>query len=391
MNALENLTVARSLLVLDHCFWGLLVMRLKWIEEPLCPTLATDGVHLYYNPKYIDTLTIQELIGVEAHEVMHAAMGDIWRCGEKDINIWRIACDYVNNLILLDAGFTLPGSPLVNEAYADKSKEEVYQMLIKQNQSQGQSQGQSQNNDQNKDNDNKYDDPGKCGTFIKPSSSSSQQDETSKQTEVGWKAAVVQAAQLSKGDIPANLHRMVNDEILDPPLPWYVILRDFVEHTARNDYNWTRPNKRFLSSDIYLPGIISDELPSVVVAIDTSGSIDDETLQRFCSEASAILGCYKTHVHVLSCDAFVHSHVEYDTEDLPISRESMNITGGGGTDFQPVFREVDDKGITPSCLIYLTDLMGTFPNKEPSAYPTIWVSTDRNEKAPWGITIPMDI
>jgi predicted metal-dependent peptidase len=62
--------------------------------------------------------------------------------------------------------------------------------------------------------------------------------------------------------------------------------------------------------------------------------------------------------------------------------------GGGGTDFAPVFEYVEQQGLAPQALVFLTDLYGPFPEREPH-YPVIWVSTS-SQVAPFGETIPVD-
>ena len=49
--------------------------------------------------------------------------------------------------------------------------------------------------------------------------------------------------------------------------------------------------------------------------------------------------------------------------------------GGGGTRFEPVFDHIaaDTEHDTPECLIYLTDGLGSFPDREPD-YPVLWAS-----------------
>jgi len=396
MNALDEITKARSLLVLDHCFWGMLAMRLKMVESPECETAATDGEVMLFNPEYVATLSTQQLIGLEAHEVMHCAMGDIWRLDERDHLIWNMACDYVNNGLLLESKFTLPDGALVNSAYNNMAKEEVYNILYKMKGKggkqggqqggqpggkgkQGQGKGKPQ---QGQGQGGKHPDPGKCGTMFKPADSTK-----AKEAEVEWKTATAQAANVSQGTIPANLRRRITDEVLDPPLPWHVLLRDFVQRTARNDFNWSRPNRRYLSQGIILPGLLSDELPLVAIVGDTSGSTD-EYQQRFANEVSGVLSCFKTTVLFLQVDARIQGEPkEYKTEDLPIE---FTFHGGGGTDFRPAFDYIEKEGIEVACLIYLTDLYGTFPKNEPT-YPVMWVSVTKDKKAPWGETIPMTI
>jgi predicted metal-dependent peptidase len=367
---LYKLTKSRSQLILDHCFWGVLAIRLKLREDTSCDTAATDGETLLYNPKYINGLTPKEITGLEAHEVMHCAMGDIWRLDNRNPFIWNMACDFVNNIILTEAKFTLPKGALYDLTYRGMSKEEVYNILMnlpRQLQGQGVS-GQ------------KHKDPGKCGSMFKPADPTK-----AKQAEVEWKLATVQAANMSQGTIPASLRQRISDEVVDPPLPWYILLRDFVQRTARNDYNWNRPSRRHLFRNIILPSLINDELPMSVVVVDTSASTH-AYLSRFANEASGVLGSFNTTILVMYCDARAYPPIEYKTEDLPIKLEPQ---GGGGTDFRPPFDYIEKEGITPACLIYLTDMYGTFPQNEPE-YPVMWVSVSKDEKAPWGETVLMD-
>jgi predicted metal-dependent peptidase len=64
------------------------------------------------------------------------------------------------------------------------------------------------------------------------------------------------------------------------------------------------------------------------------------------------------------------------------------LCGGGGTDFCPPFQYVQDQGIRPECLVYLTDLYGPFPAAP--EYPTLWCSTT-SQVAPFGTTIEIEV
>ena len=157
-----------------------------------------------------------------------------------------------------------------------------------------------------------------------------------------------------------------------------------VEMSARNDYNWTRPNRRYISSGIILPSLISEELPEVVIAVDTSCSITEKQLSTFASEASAVLGAYETTIRVIYCDARVRGEKVFTRADLPLELE---LRGGGGTKFEPVFEHITENQYTPSCLIYFTDLAGSFPEHEPD-YPVMWLvpkpRDDQERTVPFG-------
>ena len=137
MNALngvkERLVAARATLVLDHPFFGALALRMDIQEETRgrTSTMATDGRSVFYQKGYVEGCSNQELVGLLAHEVMHPAMQHHTRRGDRDPRLWNEAADYAINPILTDAGFVLPGAPLLNREYCGMTAEQIYEALQK--------------------------------------------------------------------------------------------------------------------------------------------------------------------------------------------------------------------------------------------------------------------
>nr|MBL0700358.1 hypothetical protein [Desulfobacterales bacterium] len=127
-----------------------------------------------------------------------------------------------------------------------------------------------------------------------------------------------------------------------------------------------------------LPSLRSDDLPEVVIAVDTSGSISQVELDQFAAELSAILEFCAMTVHLLYCDMRVIRAETFQRQDLPIS---IAPGGGGGTDFRPAFEWVEQQNISPRCLIYLTDLECTRFPEEPF-YPVLWARIGSAGKQP---------
>jgi predicted metal-dependent peptidase len=110
-----------------------------------------------------------------------------------------------------------------------------------------------------------------------------------------------------------------------------------------------------------------------------------EQLGLFEAEIRSILeGQRPSLVHVLYFDTEVHKAEVYQAGQ-PIA---LTPVGGGGTNFAPCFRWLDERGIVPQTLVFLTDLCGAFP-KEAPAYPVLWASTE-SRRAPFGQVIPME-
>jgi predicted metal-dependent peptidase len=362
----NKLTKARTQLVLDHPFFGSLALRLKLVEDESVDSAYTDGVVIGYNPAFIDRLTLPETKWLIAHEVMHIALMHHTRRKSRDIKRWNKAADYIVNLVLHDAGFTHPQGILFNPSFAGKSAEDIYALLPEE---------QSDGDEGIGDN---YGEVRDAPDGVDP-----------KQAEAQVRVQMAQALQQAKlrGNIPGCVARLVQ-EILYPPLDWREILRHFVEEATRSDYSWLNPSRRYAYQGIVLPSLNSKELGNIVIAVDTSGSIDMDALSRFAAEISAVLESYDTVIDVLCCDTKIRYHQQYGRQDLPLNIESK---GGGGTSFIPVFEWVEEQGVNPCCLIYLTDLeCSRFPINEPG-YPVLWVQTGNSGyPVPFGDVIRMN-
>ncbi len=336
----DQLTRARTQLILDHTFFGQLALRLPLVEKPGIPTAAVDGRHIYYNPDFMAKHSAAQTKTILAHEVMHCVFDHIGRRNDRNHRKWNQAGDYVINLALVDAGFEPVDGWLYNKAYAGMSSDEVYSLLP--------------------------------------------------DTEVNatdWKIATIQAANAARaeGKLPASLARFV-EALTEAKLDWRAMLRRFITETSKDDYSWQRPNRRFLEQGFILPTLYSESMGEIVVGIDTSGSISQEMLNVFGGEIKAIVQSSRpVKTHIVYCDAAVN-HVD---EFGPNDDLKFDMHGGGGTAFKPVFDYIAEKGIKPVCVVYLTDLYGDTTFAAPD-YPVMWGCTTE-QRAPWGETVPVEV
>lgn len=356
-----QLTRARTGLVLDAPFFGMLALRLQLVEEPKIPTAAVDGKHIFYNPEFIAKQSYEETKTLIGHEVMHCVFEHIGRRGDREPRRWNQAGDFVINDVLVDSGFTPIKGWLHNRAYAGMTTDHVYEMLPP--------------NDGN----------GGAGDPLDDCQDGAPDDATV--NNVDWKIATVQAAQAAQamGKLPGKLARFI-DELTNPKVDWRAMLQRFISETSKNDYSWQRPNERFLGQGFYLPTLHSETMGEIVVAIDTSGSIDQATLNAFGSEIKAIVQTSRpSKTIVIYCDSDVN-HVD---EFGPNDELHFEMHGGGGTAFKPVMDYVTENNITPVCLVYLTDLYGDHKFAAPD-YPVLWCCTT-DVVASFGETIPIEI
>ena len=200
-----------------------------------------------------------------------------------------------------------------------------------------------------------------------------------------WDIAVNQATTIAKhaGKVPAGLNRTL-EGAAEAAVDWRELLRRLWSETIPADYSWMRPNRRHLWTGLYLPGVVREGVGEVAIAVDCSGSVSARQLRLFEAEVRSILeGQRPERVYVLYFDAVVQKVETYEAGQ----RIDLNPVGGGGTEFGPCFEWLDDRGIRPQTLVFLTDLYGSFPPSAP-AYPVLWASTG-SRKAPFGEVIPM--
>jgi predicted metal-dependent peptidase len=380
--AAKALSLARCRLVLGKdaksAFFATLALRLKLEVKWEVDTLATDGKRLVFNPDFINRFALEEHIGLVAHEVMHNALAHHARRGQRDKARWNVAADLAVNPLLIDAGFILPkggcipGQGHYGKLPNGKSAEEYYALLP------GESRGENED-------EGPCPDPGGCGGVMDPGDGS---PAACKEAEAEAAVAVSQAERVAKqrGELPGGIARLV-EQVLEPKVDWREILRAFISRFARNDYSWAHPNRRFIHQGLYLPGLRSEELGDVVLAVDTSGSIGREELNRFAAEAEGILQAYDCALTILYHDASIQHVHTWGPTDGPLVLEPK---GGGGTDHQPVFEWIAEQGVDPACLVCLTDLASSFP-PEPPTYPVVWATVGAGtEKAPFGALVEIE-
>lgn len=128
-DALDAMSRARSRLLQSQPFWAVLALRLRLVTDSKCRTAWTDSVSLGFNPEWTSTLTRHHAEFVVAHEVAHNVLRHCTRRGSRDPKTWNEACDYVANLMLHEAGFSLLDGILFDRKFADMNTEQVYSAL----------------------------------------------------------------------------------------------------------------------------------------------------------------------------------------------------------------------------------------------------------------------
>lgn len=428
----NKLAAARTRLILDKPFLGALVLRLPLVaaDPKWCQGATTDAKKLYYNQDYINALDIQQTQFVLAKQALHCALSHFARRQHRIKHRWDLACDYAVNPLLINDGLKAPPETLVDDGYEGMTAEEIYHYigdldnedseLDKQSDdppddpensnpdNPGKDNQEKKNSDQNNSNqdisdqqlatdENHHqesqstsnisedgDNEELAGLAPQPAALTPQEQE---ELSVQWQQRLAGAAQsaMQAGKLGGAMARMVNF-MLQPKLPWRMLLARYMTASARDDYSYSRPSSRRGDPAIF-PSLRSSQI-NVAVGMDISGSVNDKEMNEFLSEIDAIKGNMRARITLLPCDASLAKGAPWIFEPWEEINLPETFTGGGGTDFSPVFEWLDTQDQNPDLLVYFTDCKGTFPKILPS-YPVIWLVKGK-DAPPWGQRVQLN-
>jgi len=406
----------------EHPFLATLSLYMDYQFTDRVEYFDTDGRKTRINPQYFGQLNADERIGTLLHVTLHSALLHPIRRGARESAIWNIAADIVANEIIAEGNFQPPPQTASEPRYAGLSVEQVYAKLLasatrlmsaageqgleqnttadggpKQFAALSQSQGEDDSEQDGQCSpsgawDSRQVDTVKAMQTLYPATSDLREPGREgrpnaraerKRLESYWKQAITRAhtvEQLSsktQGDLPAGLARAI-DQVLNPQLDWRTMLWRFM---AKTPCDYSGFDRRFVHQGLYLDHLEGESL-TVHIAIDTSGSIDENELAQFRAEVESIMRCYATiKGQLYFVDADVYG-------PYPMSRATRvaQAQGGGGTDFDVFFEQLESHRdpFEEALCIYLTDGFGEFPDSPPPL-SVLWVVTsDGRENFPFG-------
>jgi len=352
-------------------FSGLFMVGTVTVDETT-PTARTNGVNVSYGRAFVESLNDKQLAFLILHENMHKAYRhlQVWeKLWKKNPQLANMACDYVINLQIRDYDpsgndVEMPTDAngealgLIDEKYRGMDAHQVFLLLEKEQEQQGGSGGGGQGMDEH-DWENAQE-----GT-------PEEQEQVAKEIE----GALRQGAILA-GKMGGNVSREMQD-LLTPKVNWKDALRDFVKTSTqgKDQTTWRRLHKRYIGMDIIMPSTYDEKVGSIVVAVDTSGSIGNAELAQFLGEVKCICDEVSPEkIDLLYWDTNVAGHETYMGAELASLTETTQAKGGGGTSPECVPHYMKKESLNPECVIMLTD--GYIDRQDPNDWqigkPIMW-------------------
>lgn len=322
-------------------------------------------IHLQVNEEFFKSLSEKQRIGVLIHEVLHLVHSHFTRLKSEltglNGRLWNVAMDVAINQhiprdllpestcfldnVLKDT--VLPANQST-EFYYSKLYEKAEKVLIS----------------------DSFDQHGECKVEC---------DEKLADTII--KHAMKKAYDKNQGNISESLKQFLEDIFNQDTLNWKQILRNFIGNNISKleEFSRTRPNRRI---GLLAQGKKKTYKPKILVALDQSGSVDNESLGLMFNELRKLLKDLESSVDVIAFD----TETQY-LGNIEVYKDiKKERTFSGGTSFVPVYEDV--KKYRSDLLIMFTDGYGDFP-LEKSKVPTMFVLNHESEIDLPGIILRM--
>ena len=360
--------------LIENSFYGIFLLGFSKIVdesvETACVRRKGINCELVINPKYWETQDDTQQINLLLHEVHHIVFQHMFMWDSfpnKQVLGLAADCEVNSYLSNLDNTWIVPSLWQLPDKQGTKF---YYENILKQGSPQQQSGGSgNSNNSQNNNSDLKTKDDHSQWKKDFQDCSDAEKQLIQNQINQQIKSAAEQTIKM-RGTIPAELQDIVNDLLKVKPriFDWKAYFRRMLGSIYDINLKKTRRKEsiRFPGS----AGIKHKKKVSILVAVDTSGSVNKRELKDFFSEITHI---YKAgaRITILECDSKISANYEYT------GKWDGTVHGRGGTDFKPVIDYYRKNIKDYAALIYFTDGECSIPDNVPR--DTIWVITSAGD------------
>jgi predicted metal-dependent peptidase len=349
------------------------------------PTLQITTGKMEYNPVHMERTSPIDRYFKVLHEYAHVFLDHPARIHKlPDQKKRQEAADYEVNDLLLDCGLELPWDAVWSPRFKGMPLEEIYQLLEDEPRSNDKDWNPKKHGKCGSDQEKKEHDAKAKGEEAPPPPTEQEMKKAAAEHRQKQIEAIQQGRMM--GSMPAGLKRRL-DKITESKTDWKQALPDVIEDLlGADDYTFQYPDRRY-DCDFILPGMVGKRPGVFGLFMDTSCSIGKDELAKMAGEAMEIIQQNRPEVtYVLWCDTRVKGpqtvHNTDPWEPKPV--------GGGGTDFRPPFKWIEQENIEPTMAFYMTDGFCNRFAPEPD-YPVVWVIWGQNERfnPPYGTVIRM--
>ena len=415
MNAPPNkargkLKMAVQRMMRRYPFHAHLVAGSRRLEEPGISTMAVTvrscQVLYFYNADFVESCTLEELVGVFHHEVNHVLFGHVFAkpedfphrmariiAEEVTVNEW-VNEPLPGNPVLLEQFPQLPENEDTTTRYHKLAKDLPdnglkFTLLVPNSGSDGQKSGgggeEIEVEIQTLDDHSVWEEARNSGRLGRMAVQAAVRQARRKLSPEQWQhlpESVRKAIeQRARGNQPGDCLEEFSPGDDGRAQDWRRQLRRYMGQETEIRPVFNRPSRRCPELLGIVPGQVRRmERPHVMAAIDTSGSVTTDDLSQISAELRRM---NRTHqVTVVECDTQIQAV-------YPLREDLREVKGRGGTDLRPPFEPAFLRQYRPDVVVYFTDGCGPTPDIAPRI-PVIWCLTQGGtQPADWGREIKM--
>lgn len=343
----ETVAKLQSSLFSRAPFYAEIMSQLKFIENKNVPIAATDGLFIYYNTKYMQGLSEGQRNYIIMHELYHVILLHCLRDDGKDPRIWNIAADCVVNSFVdqfamrmkyFGIPFNRPDEGCFLDDFDYYSVEELYDIL---------SAGTKLER--------------KWQTII-VSFGNRQIDlmvNASKEEQEYIKqliSSIIDRASAWGGEGSFATTRLLNMLAAKKRLPWKRLLKRMWMQQEEEDSSYLTPERKYLHMGLIVSGwgvYETEKLPEIWAFIDSSGSIEDGTINEFLAQLYIISKEFGAALNIAYWDVSVKD-VYLNIKD-PAEVGKCIPHSSGGTYADCIYDYLQVNKIVPDAMLIFTD------------------------------------
>lgn len=410
--AKKVLGLARDQIVVNLRFLDIALAAMKVLPQRGLDGMATDGISVYYDPKWVLKTYEKEpqmVARTYLHLLLHLIFFHSFQYDKLDMQAWDLACDVaVENTIL---SMQLPAVEIkkdveiaekiriLNKQMKGLTAERIYKHLRV----------------------NELSESGKIEWHLlfhkdehiywKPKTEVTIQMEQWLKISERVKADLKSFSKDKNGseELDANLKEATKDhfDYSDVLRRFMVMGEDMQINDDEFDYIFYHYGlEKYGNMPLIEPLEYKDakKVKEFVVAIDTSASVKGKIVQNFLRKTYSILKSAdsffsQVNLHIIQCDAEIQQDSKISNmEEFDAFCDTIKLKGFGATDFRPVFHYVeqlrkDGEFENLKGLIYFTDGYGVYPESMPD-YDCMFAFLKEDDNAPklppWALKVVLD-
>lgn len=374
----------------NHPFLSVLALSIPtFYQQNRHSAFQTNGLYIAIDPEKLSHYSEDEIVYLYAHTLLHIVLKHPYRQKTRDKELWNMSCDLVTNLVLSTFSNVgeMPQDEMLDLDLENKCVEEVYEILYKEKEEE---ENESTSEQSEEEQESARIEESSKGEYKAHQYNSDKQDlddvplESDKQLdENNLDRIVIQALSIAKKSSHAYAGLQIEiDTLIKPEINLQDVLKEYlISSLFEKVTTYERPNKRYLTQGLYLPGSKkSNELIEVYIALDSSSSVSLDEYKKFLGIIQDVCeGFYEYKITVLPFDVTVkEKHIISFDSFNPLDDNMLFIPkSDGGTNFDEVLRylKASSEVRSDNLLMVLTD--GEFDIYESLVCKTLFIISEK--------------